>query len=539
MGEDNKHSIDILVVDDERDVANMIALNLELDGYEVRIAYNGREALDEVERRIPDCILLDIMMPVINGWEVLQELKADERTADIPVIMVTARHTDVDRIKGFSGGAVAYVTKPFDPETLKGSVEKALQPRNEEAEEEIRRDRIRRLQLSALYEITEALTSTLEIDEVLEIIADKLQTLFDLDVCAISLADSSGDALRLASVRSTAPLSRKDLALFDFSPLRLGEALGVDLNGLSYPKPVSISVLSGREAKGLPRGLKSSYVLPLRVKERFTGVIFMGGEKHTRLSAEEEELLSAIGNQAAIAIDNARLYDDLRYDEEVRKQLLQKVISAQEDERRRVAMELHDGVVQNMVSALYRLQLCSARMGDPPAEARKALQESQLIVSEGIDEIRRIIAGLRPAMLDDLGLAVALEKYVRLIEEGAPFTLRIEIDDAELPPLSLEVETALFRIAQEALNNVKKHSHCEESSLSLRVNGGCLVLEVTDDGIGFELPGIRHRPAHNFGLVGMQERVESLRGSLEIETASGRGTSIVARFPLEEVVREV
>jgi len=539
MPESVKRSVDILIVDDEPDVANIIAINLEFDGYGVRIAYNGKEALEEIERKMPDCILLDIMMPVMDGWEVLQALKADERTADIPVIVVTARHTDVDRIRGFSGGAVEYVTKPFDPETLKASVERALQPRDEKADDELRQDRIRRLQLSALYEINEALTSTLEIDEVLEIIAEKLHVLFDLDVCVISLADAAGDALSLASVRSTSPLSPEDKALFDFEPSRLGEAVGADPDSFTGPREVSVPALGKRGTNGRLRGMESFYALPLRVKGRFTGVIFMGREKRLLLSGEEEDLLSAIGNQAAIAIDNARLYDDLRYDEEVRKQLLQKVITAQEDERRRVAMELHDGVVQNMVSALYRLQLCSASMGDSPREVRKALQESQAIVSEGIDEIRRIITGLRPSMIDDLGLVIALEKHVRIIEDGASFKLRLDIDKERLPDLALEAETALFRIAQEALNNVAKHSRCKESSLSLRVNGEYVILEVGDDGVGFELPGLRHRPARNFGLVGMQERVEALHGSLNIETAPGKGTSVTARFPLGEVVKGV
>ena len=152
---------DILVVDDEPDVARIISLNLEMEGYSVRVAHDGLEALDKVDSSKPDCILLDIMMPEMDGWEVLRVLKSDPAKAEIPVIVVTARNSDVDQIKGFSGGAVEYITKPFDPALLKDYVEKALLPRDLEVEEERRRDRIGRLQLSTIYDITEALISTL------------------------------------------------------------------------------------------------------------------------------------------------------------------------------------------------------------------------------------------------------------------------------------------------------------------------------------------------------------------------------------------
>ena len=139
---------DILVVDDEPDVARIMAINLEMEGYRVRTAYGGRQALEEVALKKPDCILLDIMMPEIDGWEVLRILKGDPGTEDIPVIVVTARSTDVDRIKGFSGGAVEYVTKPFSPSELIQFVARSLKPRDEKVEEERRRDRITKLQLS-------------------------------------------------------------------------------------------------------------------------------------------------------------------------------------------------------------------------------------------------------------------------------------------------------------------------------------------------------------------------------------------------------
>jgi len=528
---------DILVVDDEPDVARIISINLDMADYGVRVAYNGREALQEVEKQKPDCILLDIMMPEIDGWQVLRVLKSDPDTENIPVIVVTARSTDVDRIKGFSGGAVEYITKPFDPGDLLQHVERALRPRDAEEEEERRKDRISRLQLSTIYDITEALISTLEIDEVLEIIAEKLLILFDLNLCAISLLDGSGRNLRLACGRSTASLSPGDMALLSFPMTRL-ETLMPQNPFLSGPQSISVnSFMAGGSGNVLGR-LRSLHLLPLRAKGEFTGVIALGRNGITHFADEERDLLTAIGNEAAMAIENTRLYDNLRYDEEIHRELLQRVITAQEDERRRVAIELHDGIVQNIVSALFRLQLCSARLGDASEEVRSALSESQEIVNESVIEIRRIIAGLRPTMLDDLGLVVALERYIQSLQMETKLSIKIEVKGDDTPALSPEAETTIFRIAQEGLNNIIKHSDCSNAVLSIGLENGHLLLVIQDDGAGFDLLGLQKRSTHSFGLVGMRERAQTLGGLLEVDSSPGEGATITARFPLASVQKE-
>jgi signal transduction histidine kinase len=534
---DPAEKADILVVDDEPDVARIISINLDMAGYDVRVAYNGREALQEVEKQKPDCILLDIMMPEIDGWEVLRVLKSDPDTEDIPVIVVTARSTDVDRIKGFSGGAVEYITKPFDPTDLMQQVERALKPRDEEEEEERRRDRISKLQLSTIYDITEALISTLEIDEVLEIIAEKLLLLFDLNLCAISLLDGSGRNLRLACGRSTSSLSAGDMALLSFPVAQLESLMSLN-PFLSGPQPVSLNDFMHGGSGAVLGLLRSLYLLPLRAKGKFTGIISLGKNTNTQFSEEERDLFTAIGNEAAMAIENTRLYDNLRYDEEIHRELLQRVITAQEDERRRVAIELHDGIVQNIVSALFRLQLCSARLGEVPEEVRSALGEAQEIVNASVTEIRRIIAGLRPTMLDDLGLVAALERYIQSLQMESRLAIKIEVKGQDIPALSLEAETILFRIAQEGLNNIIKHAACGKAILSIEVDDGDLLLKIEDDGVGFDMSALQKRSTHSFGLVGMRERAQTLAGMLEVDSSPGEGAKITARFPLNSVEKE-
>ncbi|MGQ9474948.1 MAG: response regulator [Actinomycetota bacterium] len=530
---------DVLVVDDEPDVARIMAINLESEGYQVRVARDGVEALRAVGERKPDCILLDIMMPGMDGFEVLRRLKKNPETSDIPVIVVTARDTDIDRLKGFGGGAVEYVAKPFDVGELKDYVSRALYLKDKDLEERARQERVRRLQLSTLRDITEKLISTLELQEVLETIAGRLQGLFQLDLCVISLLDPSARRLLPACIRSRLPLRSGERAKFTIPRDRVEKWVDRKEGAGTAIHVLPSSFLAGDEVSGVLAGLRSLFLLPLRAKGRFIGVIFLGQTRQMELSREEAELLAAVGNQAALAIENARLYEELRYDEEIHRQLLQRVINAQEDERRRLAIELHDGVIQNLVSAVFRLQFGEARMNSDPEEARRALRESQEIINHGIAEMRRIISGLRPTLLDDLGLVPALQKYIRRVQEEAPEGLKIELREKGMPQLTPEAETALFRICQEALHNVVKHSRCREARVELFGKGEQLVLRVEDDGVGFEFPLPQRRGHRGFGLVGMRERAESLGGTLEVRSVPGEGTCLEARFPLFAVAKEV
>lgn len=134
----------VLVVEDEEDLAALVELNLELSGFDVSVVGNGRAALDAVAADPPDVMLLDVMMPVMDGWQVLREVKTDPQTQDVPVIMLTALSEERDLIRGHLQGAVRYVTKPFEMRALLGTIEEALQPLDDQ-ERAARRDRTRQL----------------------------------------------------------------------------------------------------------------------------------------------------------------------------------------------------------------------------------------------------------------------------------------------------------------------------------------------------------------------------------------------------------
>ncbi len=527
----------VMVVDDDEGIVQVMSLILELEGYAVLKAYSGVEALKLVREEKPDCILLDIMMPVMDGWEVLRRLSGNLATMEIPVVIVTARTSDLDKIKGYGGGAREYLTKPFSPLELKQVVERTLQPDVRGEQRVHQADMVRQLQLSTIHDITSALVSTLELQEILDIIADRLLDLFDLSLCGINLVDRGGGRLRFAAAKSLVPINSREMALLQV----ILEGLGAENIGelKSTRRCVKIDNLRPglTESDSLLNSLKSIYIFPLVAKGQLIGALALTRDSPLLLGQGEEDLLYAICNQAAMAIDNSRLYEDKRRDGEVQRELLHRVITTQEVERRRLAGELHDGIIQGLVGALYRQQYALARMENSPDEARRSLEEAREVIDGSITDMRHVISGLRPPLLDDMGLVKAVERYAISTSEASGFDLILDLESS-IPPLDPEAESGIYRIFQECLNNMAKHSGCRRGWVSLQVSRDRLVLEIRDDGRGFDITGAV-RQEGSYGLLGIRERVEYLRGNLVIDSEQGRGTSVRVNLPLSEVRGDV
>ena len=209
------------------------------------------------------------------------------------------------------------------------------------------------------------------------------------------------------------------------------------------------------------------------------------------------------------------------------------VTQGQESERARLALELHDGAVQELIALGQRLEMARRMIERGEAEsARALLDDLRTRQVTTVEELRRIIGDLRPVYLDDLGFLPALEMLVRSVNSRSETRVRLEYGP-EVRRLSPDVELAAYRITQEALNNALQHAQAQNVVVSVHCDVEGLTLTIVDDGAGFDLT---KRPeqftqAGHFGLVGMQERVRQMNGSLRIRTAPGAGTTIVARFP--------
>ena len=225
-----------------------------------------------------------------------------------------------------------------------------------------------------------------------------------------------------------------------------------------------------------------------------------------------------------------KLYEELKQRDQLRARLLQKLIHAQEEERRRIARELHDETSQ-VIGALA-LSLDTALATLPPNASRDRLLEARALAIRSLDGIHRLSFDLRPSVLDDLGLFRAIEWYAERDLKRRGIAVRCESDeqDGRLPP---EIETALFRAVQEAITNIVKHAQAETVLIQCAITPKAVTIEIEDDGQGFDPAGISDTAAsgRGLGLAGIRERMEILGGDALIDSAPGRGTRVVLTVP--------
>jgi signal transduction histidine kinase len=267
-------------------------------------------------------------------------------------------------------------------------------------------------------------------------------------------------------------------------------------------------------------------VIPLASRVQMWGALNVVCDGGDCFSAEQLRLLTAMGQQIGLAIENLELAEQQRR-EQLRRQLLDRVIDAQEDERKRIARELHDEFAQSLTALIVGLQTLEQTLA-PEDATRERLAETRILAARILDQTRRMIFNLRPTVLDDAGLAPALRSFAERACAAAPLELEFQISGAARR-LAPQVETALFRIAQEAVNNVVKHARARQARVRLQFDAGCVAASVEDDGAGFIVEDALRAGA--VGLLGMRERAELVGGRLEIESRIGQGTRVQVEIP--------
>jgi len=208
------------------------------------------------------------------------------------------------------------------------------------------------------------------------------------------------------------------------------------------------------------------------------------------------------------------------------------IIKAQEEERKRVAREIHDGPAQSLANVVFRVELCEKLMEVDLVRTKEELGELKQIVKNGLQEVRRIIFDLRPMALDDLGLAPALNRFRETFQEREGIQVELTIIGVERQ-LHSSLEIALFRLIQESLSNIKKHAQAKEAIVRLEFAPNKINVMVEDRGKGFAVDKFYNevREQESFGLLGMQERVKILGGEMQVKSTPGKGTKVIIGLP--------
>jgi signal transduction histidine kinase len=392
------------------------------------------------------------------------------------------------------------------------------------AEEELRR---RNRKLAALHAVTAAVSSSLELSEVLATLKQKLATELDIPAGAIFFRDEQADQFHLEDAWGLPPAT---LARLMQSPVTsyLNEQVIHDRATVLRQALRDVAPFAAVRRGGGQPGWSDCLWIQLMAKGEVQGVLALLGYARTAFPVSDYSFFHALGQEVGVAIQNARLFEQARAGHRQLRALSHRLVELQESERRLVARELHSEIGQLLAGLKLGLE---TRLRTQSEAGSGHPVELLMLVDELIGRVRKLSLDLRPGLLDDLGLLPALlwhfDRYTALTQ------VRVTFEHAgvegRFPPA---VETAAYRIVQEALTNVARHAGVQEARVRLVAQPGILVAQVEDAGKGFHHAALARDAAA--GLTGMQERAQLLGGRLLVETAPGAGTRLTAELPLGE-----
>ncbi len=368
-------------------------------------------------------------------------------------------------------------------------------------------------QLESLMEIGVALAREPELPKLLELLTRRLRELIGARLVLIAVP-TAGDMLRIEAADG------EDAA--EFLGMTLDRAASKSGRVLDRRRSERLdSLIDDPEVDpefARRMGMRGGLFAPLVVADRAIGVIqaFDKLAADRRFSNDDLRVTEMFAAQAAIAVDTAT---------RVARDTFQRAVEGQELERRRLARELHDETGQALTSILLGLRSLDEKGGEGVREAVGSLRE---LVVQTLQDVRRLAVELRPAALDDFGLAAALERLASTFEEQTGTAVEFESRLAE-ERLPSDVETVLYRIVQEALTNIVKHAHADHVSIVLQRRGTAVAAVIEDDGRGF---AAGEQGDGGLGLIGMRERVELVNGRFEIESSEGAGTTLIVEVPV-------
>ncbi|MBI4284696.1 MAG: GAF domain-containing protein [Chloroflexi bacterium] len=386
---------------------------------------------------------------------------------------------------------------------------------------------LRNEELSALNAIAATVSQSLNLEDVL---VNALQKVLDVTKttvgCVFLREPGSGKLEMMASIGSA--------TAFNCEESGSGEAVCACHQVTRYGQTLMVNDKTQCPVLGtaMMTGVAGFVSVPLKSKDRTLGIINVACSGKRFFTDSDFELLDSIGSHVGLAIENSVLYEEAKQKEKLRGQLLNSVMSAEEEERKRIARELHDEYGQTLTGLIMTIESLETALPEKSPHMAK-LQNAKAVLSRALQDIRRLTLDLRPAALDDLGLVAAIRGYIEthLKPEGIDVQFEARNVNRRLPAT---IETNLFRIIQEACHNILKHAEARQVRIQLRVKSGKMVATVADDGRGFVMDAVfRARlGVKSLGLLGMQERAALVGGTLDIKTQVDRGTTITVEIPL-------
>ncbi|MGA9306838.1 MAG: PAS domain-containing protein [Candidatus Sulfotelmatobacter sp.] len=521
--------VNILMVDDQP--AKLLSYEVMLGGLGENLikAASAKEALEVLLKNDIAVVLMDVSMPELDGFQLAAMIRQHPRFQRTAIIFVSAVHlTHLDQLKGYEHGAVDYISVPVVAELLRAKVRvfaelhrktRQLETLNRELEQRVleRTEELARKAEMLLYLNTELVGRNQELDAIIHTAPD---------IIFSRKADGSRDYIsdRFYDFTGAPPDSAngfgwleyvhpedKDKAMTDW--MRCVES------GANYEAEYRL-----RSRDGSYRWFRAR-ALPIRDDEKI--VKWYG----TCSDIQDSKLLEQSIRDNALELE--RMVD--RRTDELRR-LSIRLMTMQDQERRRLARDLHDGLGQELAVAKMVLDKMMLKKSDRPVE--EEWTQASSIVDRAIQQVRTMSHLLHPPLLDEVGLLSALSWYVEGLTKRSGIEISLEVEPREFPRLSADVETAVFRIVQEALTNVFRHSEASKVQITLAQKEENIVVAVRDDGKGVEKRITELQPdSVGVGIGGMKQRAREFGGELRLTNAHP-GTLVELTIPLRLVLRE-
>ena len=499
----------ILAIDDNKHNLKLISAILKVDfpDYQVFLSQSGSEGIEIAKRELPDTILLNVLMPEMDGYKVCDILKNNKSTKTIPIVMVSALNETGHRIKGLNAGADAFISKPFDRAELKAQVNVMLRIK---FTEDLLRNRNENLEILIKKQLTEF--NNIE-DRYLKVLGYALEYFWEVDQSG-QFTYISPIIAKILGFGSEEIVGIK--SLFDF----------YSYDGGNESKEFMADIFARREnftGNEIPCLHKNGEKIWLTISgfpifdgnNNFDGYIGVNHDITRRREAEEA---------------NKKYLEKINEYQKKLKNLYYELTVTEEKERRKIAEYLHDDLGQ--IISIVSIKLSSITRGELPPAVKKTLEESSKLLREAIGETRELVYDLSPPILYELGLIAAIKWKLEQVEKKFGIITVFQSNE-NLIELNTDIKILLFRMVCELLNNAIKYSGADLIKVEIQKNPKNITIMVIDDGKGFDFSqSMNLSDLGGFGLFSINERLDALQGSLVIESEPTRGAKIIVTVPI-------
>lgn len=460
----------ILIIDDTPSIIDFIKDSLEQESYQVFIAISGEKGLDIVERINPDIILLDVLMPGINGYETCVKLKENPYTSEIPVIFMSALTESFDKVEAFKAGAIDYLTKPVNNQELLTRIQTHLTAR-----QKIRDER------AELQQVNSSIIKFLgEIVYNYDVVNDSF--IWSDDISTVLGYSNKQIGTNLESFLTKIKPSNQEL----------------------FEKQVKQAITNKNAIK-------------------FDFQILTSNEKYIWFQNRGTPIIDNKGNVTRIV---GILLNMASRKEQEHKQL-QAVVRGVDLERKRIAAEIHDGLGQTLIAANFILSSIEDHL---PEESQKKQDTVKNLIDEAIIEGRELSHNLMPKSLEDYGLIASLKTLIHKVSSTKAISIKFHSNASDEKRFPNDMENNLYRVAQESLTNIIKHSGAKNIVFQLLVHDKSLIFTIEDDGKGFS--NTPSKSGTGLGIQNIKNRISSIDGMIELDSNQNHGTIITIEVNL-------